>query len=425
MKFKIFSMLLILSFVLPTIAQDGDGVNPSELDLSGTPSEICEAATPAIEPETRSYAQAEQVLEAGVDYRAVMCTSAGAVYIDLFESVTPLTVNNFVFLAEQNYYNNTIFHRVMADFMAQAGDPTGTGAGGPGYQFADEFLSFVNFDRPGLLAMANSGPATNGSQFFITTVETPWLNGAHTIFGEVLEGQAETVDNILLRDPQAGGDSTTLDTVVIIRDPELVDSTYVDTTDVATAEDFATGLDATLLDPDQIPPDVTYAGADILDTEAVANIAPDELSAEYASFLESYNHDYRVSALLDNPECNTGYFFFTLSYSVDAFASADDASMALDDPFLADYYADLGYTPMVNEAETDLPYNAYFTTTDICDTTGQTVTLDLQRGRYLLNISLIFTSDGNPEADIANFVATTVTGLFEDNLAEAYRSEVR
>ncbi len=424
MKVKIFSVLLMIALILPTMAQDDEAVNPVEMTLSGTPSEICDAATPAIEPETRSYSSAEQVLEAGIDYRAVMCTSAGAVYIDLFESLTPLTVNNFVFLAEQNYYNNTIFHRVMVDFMAQAGDPTGTGAGGPGYQFGDEFVSFVTFDRPGLLAMANSGPATNGSQFFITTVETPWLNGAHTIFGEVLEGQAETVDNILIRDPQAGGDSTTLDAVVIIRDPELVDSTYVDTREAATAEIFVAGLDSTL-SPDNIPPDVVFTGAEILDTDTVAAIAPDELSSDYATFLETYGHDYRVTALLDNPECNTEYFFYTMSYSVDAFASAADASAALDDPFLAEYYESVGYMAMATEEDVDLPYNAYFTSTDICNATGQTVTLDLLRGRYLLNISVIFSTDGNPEADIANFVATTVPTLFEAGLADAYRSEVR
>src|SRR5688572_14124487 len=118
-----------------------------------------------------------------------MCTDAGAIYIDLLEDFAPATVNNFVFLAQNNYYDNTIFHRVLEDFMAQGGDPTGTGSGGPGYQFRDEFAPFLTFDRPYLLAMANAGAGTNGSQFFITTAETPHLDFRHTIFGDVLEGQ--------------------------------------------------------------------------------------------------------------------------------------------------------------------------------------------------------------------------------------------
>jgi cyclophilin family peptidyl-prolyl cis-trans isomerase len=111
-------------------------------------------------------------------------------------------VNNFVFLAREGFYDNTTFHRVLEDFMAQAGDPTGTGAGGPGYRFQDEIVPGLEFDRPGLLAMANAGPGTNGSQFFITFEPVPWLDGRHTIFGEVLEGQ-EVLDQLTRRDPQA------------------------------------------------------------------------------------------------------------------------------------------------------------------------------------------------------------------------------
>ena len=154
-----------------------------------TPAALCEAALPAAEPESREFAAPEQVLQAGVDYRAIFCTDAGPIYIDLFETLTPETVNNFVFLAQNGYYNNTTFHRVIESFMAQGGDPTGTGSGGPGYAFADEFVGFLNFDRPGLLAMANAGPGTNGSQFFITHVVTDWLDGKHTVFGQVTQGQ--------------------------------------------------------------------------------------------------------------------------------------------------------------------------------------------------------------------------------------------
>lgn len=191
-------------------------------DITGTPSEICDAATPAITGgENGQYTTApEMMLEAEVDYQAIFCTTAGAIHLDLFEELTPTTVNSMVFLANNNFYNNTVFHRVIEGFMAQGGDPTATGTGGPGYQFVDETYPDVTFDRPYLLAMANSGPATNGSQFFITFGETPWLNGGHTIFGEVISGQS-VVDNIQINS-DAGGQPvpnvalTELQAVVIV-----------------------------------------------------------------------------------------------------------------------------------------------------------------------------------------------------------------
>lgn len=421
MKFNRIILGLLLLLAMPALAQD-DPVSPSELDLSGTPSAICESATPAVEPENRSYTAPETVLEADVDYRAIICTSAGAIYLDLLEDFTPETVNNFVFLAEQNYYNNTIFHRVMEDFMAQGGDPTGTGTGGPGYQFADEFVSFIAFDRPGLLAMANSGPATNGSQFFITTAETPWLNGAHTIFGEVLEGQEEVVNNILLRDPQAGGDATTLDAVIIIRDPELVESTYENTVEIATQETFVEALN---LITENLPEDISFSGAESLTTDDVANLAPDDLVSDYAEFLESYGHEYRVSGILQNVNCNTDYFFGLISYAVDAFAEAESASSALEDSFLAEYYEAIGYTPIELE---DGNGNAYRADVEECATGDVAVTLDLQRGRYIANISVLFPEDMVAqfgEAGLVNAITTNIASLFEANLADAYRSELR
>jgi peptidyl-prolyl cis-trans isomerase A (cyclophilin A) len=136
---------------------------------------------------------------------ATFDTSEGTIVCRLFEAEAPITVKNFVELAEGSrewthphtraksktpLYNGTIFHRVIPDFMVQGGDPAGTGMGGPGYQFQDETKGSPHkFDKPGKLAMANSGPGTNGSQFFITVAATPWLTGNHTIFGEVIEGQ--------------------------------------------------------------------------------------------------------------------------------------------------------------------------------------------------------------------------------------------
>jgi peptidyl-prolyl cis-trans isomerase A (cyclophilin A) len=134
---------------------------------------------------------------------ATLRTNQGTVVIRLFPDHAPKTVRNFVELAEggrewtdpntgqtttQKLYDGTIFHRVIPDFMIQGGDPLGSGRGGPGYKFGDEIHPDLRFDRPYLLAMANAGPGTNGSQFFITVAPTPWLNGKHTIFGEVVQG---------------------------------------------------------------------------------------------------------------------------------------------------------------------------------------------------------------------------------------------
>ena len=113
-------------------------------------------------------------------------TEKGDININLLPEKSPVTVANFVHLATKGYYDGLKFHRVLDNFMAQGGDPTGTGAGGPGYRFEDEVNNGLNFSKAGKLAMANAGPGTNGSQFFITTVPTEWLNGNHTIFGEVV-----------------------------------------------------------------------------------------------------------------------------------------------------------------------------------------------------------------------------------------------
>ncbi|HEX8833387.1 MAG TPA: peptidylprolyl isomerase [Abditibacteriaceae bacterium] len=131
----------------------------------------------------------EFALDLSKTYTATFETTRGTIVCDLFASDVPTTVNNFVFLAREGFYNGTKFHRVIADFMIQGGDPTGTGTGGPGYKFNDERSATPRPHKVGSLSMANAGPNTNGSQFFITHIATDWLNGKHTVFGQVTSGQ--------------------------------------------------------------------------------------------------------------------------------------------------------------------------------------------------------------------------------------------
>ena len=135
-------------------------------------------------------------------YTARMETDKGTMVIELFADKAPKTVNNFVFLSRQGFYDGIIFHRVIDDFMAQGGDPTSKGSGGPGYRFEDEFHPGLKHDKPGMLSMANAGPNTNGSQFFITHVPTPWLDNKHSIFGQVIEGM-DVLMSIPARNPMA------------------------------------------------------------------------------------------------------------------------------------------------------------------------------------------------------------------------------
>ncbi len=165
----------------------------------------------------------------GTELYAKFDTTEGLIVVRLLTKDAPKTVENFVGLAtgEKQWthpgsgeekkntplYDGTIFHRCIKDFMIQGGDPLGRGTGGPGYRFEDEFQSGRRFDRPGLLAMANAGPNTNGSQFFITVTPTSWLNNKHTIFGEVLQGQ-DLVDRMANLIPKAAGDRPRSDVVV-------------------------------------------------------------------------------------------------------------------------------------------------------------------------------------------------------------------
>ena len=126
-------------------------------------------------------------------------TNKGTIKLNLFYDKTPITVSNFVNLAKRGYYNNLSFHRVINDFMVQGGCPIGTGTGGPGYNFSDEFHPELRHDQPGVLSMANAGPGTNGSQFFITHVETPWLDNNHTVFGKVIDNDDQDIVNSIVQ----------------------------------------------------------------------------------------------------------------------------------------------------------------------------------------------------------------------------------
>lgn len=158
-------------------------------------------------PELQRYdAPPSMIIDAEKTYYATIETEKGDIRLLLFDDESPVTVNNFVFLARQGFYDGCTFHRVIPGFVAQAGDPTGTGSGGPGYTFPDEFSPSLSHDSAGILSMANAGPDSNGSQFFITYAPQPHLDGRHSIFGKVVEGM-EVLLSLTPRDPAANPDA--------------------------------------------------------------------------------------------------------------------------------------------------------------------------------------------------------------------------
>ncbi len=380
-----------------------------------SPADLCAAAIPAETPENRSFSNYEQVIDDTTDYRAVFCTSAGPIYIDLYEALTPVTVNNFVFLAQQGYYNNTIFHRVIENFMAQGGDPTGTGMGGPGYQFEDEFVSYLVFDKPGLLAMANAGPGTNGSQFFITTVPTPHLDFAHTIFGEVLEGQ-ENVLGIELRDPaQPDAPATTIDTVLIVQ-PEQVATAFEETT--LTGENIITAFDE-LQEGLNLPEFTLQGGDDLLDAQTIASTAPEALVGEYETQLTTNNHEYSIAHGLTNDACDVEtYPFVSIGYTFDSFASATDAKA----------FVDSGILTQIAEAEgfaADETGDFFTKSVSACDDTVEAIEVRYIKrvGRYIETASAIVPVDDRfTPQEIAEFV---VLRLYEQVVRDFLRSQIR
>ncbi|HAL61695.1 MAG TPA: peptidylprolyl isomerase [Chloroflexi bacterium] len=155
------------------------------------------------------------IIDTEKTYYATIKTEKGDIRLLLFDDEAPMTVNNFVFLARQGFYDGCTFHRVIPGFVAQAGDPTGTGSGGPGYTFPDEFSPSLSHDSAGILSMANVGPDTNGSQFFLTYAPQPHLDGRHSIFGKVVDGM-EVLLSLTPRDPVADPDAPKGDMIYAI-----------------------------------------------------------------------------------------------------------------------------------------------------------------------------------------------------------------
>ncbi|MCA0457865.1 MAG: peptidylprolyl isomerase [Chloroflexi bacterium] len=382
-----------------------------------TPAALCENALPASDPETRTFRRAEQVLQPNVDYFAILCTGAGPVYVDLFEKLTPVTVNNFVFLAQAGYYNNTTFHRVLPDFMAQGGDPTGTGTGGPGYEFGDEIVPSLRFDVPGRLAMANAGPNTNGSQFFITFGPQTYLDGDYSIFGQVVEGQAN-VRQIELRDPTDPGlGGTALDTVLIITETERV---KLSETKLPTQEEVVAAMD-------RVDTLITSELASILEnqkatqtTDEVVDAAPQAVQADLGAFFDTYHHLYRVSSVLTNLTCDASQIqFFSAGYTLDAYATEADAAAAVADPVLEQMALKSGYDA---QRTSDMLPHPYFTMTEtMCDQRMVRVMTFWRHGTFISTVSIVLPADIDGVSDLLD---DALVGFVAGQIYEPFLTEI-
>ncbi|MGH2536668.1 MAG: peptidylprolyl isomerase [Candidatus Promineifilaceae bacterium] len=211
----------LIALVLAFVAWQLTSARSGEATTAGLPDEG-ERPLAALEPAERDRyydAYPAMVINPENSYEAIIRTEKGDMRLRLFPAEAPLAVNNLVFLARQGFYDGTRFHRVLEDFMAQGGDPTGAGSGGPGYVFADETENGLVFDRPGLLAMAKpAAPDSNGSQFFITFAPTPHLDGIHTIFGELIEGE-DVLRSLSLVNPEGGGQGDLIERIDILEEP--------------------------------------------------------------------------------------------------------------------------------------------------------------------------------------------------------------
>lgn len=215
MKAMILLGIIAAAFLLAACLPSPTPVPPTRAPAA-TPRTSAQSApaqgNTAAQPRKQYAAPPAMSINPSGAFAATIRTNKGNIEIELLPAAAPKTVNNFVFLAREGFYDGVIFHRVIPNFMIQGGDPTGTGTSGPGYKFEDEFDQSLGFDQPGVLAMANAGPGTNGSQFFVTVAPTPHLKGAHTIFGRVTKGQevADAISKV-----PAGAGNKPVDPVVI------------------------------------------------------------------------------------------------------------------------------------------------------------------------------------------------------------------
>ncbi len=389
-----------------------------------TPEQLCAAAAPAKDPETRTFTQADQVLQSGIDYRAIFCTAVGPVYVDLTEKETPQTVNNFVFLAQKGYYNNTTFHRVLANFMAQGGDPTATGTGGPGYKFNDEIRPALTFDAPGKLAMANSGPNTNGSQFFITVAAQPNLDNGYTLFGLVVKGQAN-VSKIELRDPDKSPTKpgTALNTVLIITDPSKVLLTDNPPPTQADVEKALDGIN-TMITPELTN---TIENKKLSQTTAeVVSSAPEAARKDLETLLTTNHHQYRVSSTLNNKACDvTQLQFYYASYTMDAYATPLDAANAISDPAMEKIALESGLTDKKTSGNLTYPY---FTASEaICNKSAVRAMTYWRRGNFVITAQISWPTEAAQGLDVLDKVLTQFVGarLYEPLLTSVLYSSIQ
>ncbi len=380
-----------------------------------TPEDICAAATENIqEPETRTFDKAEQVLKDGVDYAAVLCTVKGPIFVDLLEDESPNTVNNFVFLAQNNYYNNTTFHRVLPGFMAQGGDPTGTGSGDPGYEFANEIDNSLSFDGPGVMAMANAGPDTNGSQFFITFAATSWLDGSYNIFGRVIQGM-EAAELLLARDPGQSPDfeGDTLQTVVIVEDPTTVAATPDGAPSLdhlqAMLENNVVSQILAALPPLQLDKEASHTYDLQAEAEAWGQLGGDELVAFLTDYLAQKNFAGTAAISLKPAECSADFPLWEMDFQVSDYGA--DAASVVTDNDRADKLVSTGafdsYTDTADGA------GRLFTRAagdeGWCSENARAFRLEVPQGRYLLALNMVLDSTVVTDDDALS-VAESIMG---------------
>ncbi len=426
MVLKRLSVVMIMALVMALLAGIPGG---AALAQDGqTPEEICEAATQELaEPESREFEQAEDVLEGGVDYWAVLCTAQGPITIDLLEEVAPLAVNSFVFLAREGYFNNTSFHRVLPGFMAQGGDPTATGTGGPGYQFADETDNDLIFDRPGIVAMANAGADTNGSQFFITYTATPWLDGGHTIFGRVYAGQG-AAELLTPRNPEQmpAYEGDALQTVVIF---ESADAINVEADAAPTLDHWQTLLRRLIADLIGAPfvQDAEQSGTRTLD-ERVADWG-EEGGEALAAFMADYlaTNDFMGSAAVDLaidecPATPEELPFWELRFEVNDYGNAENASAVSADAARADELVESGaYASSVEGTM----YGGRLFREPVegheCGDQAGRYRFEMPNGRYLLVVEAVLDetmiSDDNPEITPEQFMVYLMDQILTGSIA--------